>query len=109
MNTKKTKADLVEDVYNNVLFYYKTQAEEKCPLAKEDVALVINEFINSLSVSLKDGHSVELRGLGSFGLKKRAKRSSCKNPRTGEEAVSEDHSVVVFTAGRDLKKAVWDL
>lgn len=109
MDGKKTKADLVDSVYDNVLFYYKTQRKTKCPFAKDDIALVVNEFVETLSVALKDGHSVELRGLGSFTIKKRSKRSSCVNPRTGEPAKSEEHSVVVFTSGRDLKEAVWDL
>lgn len=109
MNDKKTKADLIDDVYDNALFYYRTQKIEKCPFSRDDVALIINEMIENLATYLKDGHSVELRGLGSFTIKKRAKRSSCINPRTGEPCTGEEHSVVVFTSGRDLKEAVWKL
>ena len=92
---KTTKMDLVEGVYANTTCRMSTVKE------------VIDLFISALRESLESGRTIELRGFGTFEIRKRRGRKSARNPKTGEKVSVKEHSVVVFRAGRDLKKAVW--
>lgn len=109
MDEKITKATLIDEVYGRALVEYKINKNEKCPYSKEDISYIVGEFISALTDNLKQGNTVELRGLGSFEKKKRAARSNMRNPRTGQEAVSKEHYVMTFRSGKELKEAVWDL
>ena len=108
-NDKITKADLVEEIYGKALVEYKVKRRTKCPFNKEDIVDLVNSFIESLCTGLKEGKSVEIRGLGSFEKRKRSARTNMRNPRTGEAAECHEHSVVVFRSGKELKEAVWNL
>ena len=92
---KTTKMDLIEGIYAN----------SSCRLST--VKEVVDLFISGLRESLESGNTIELRGFGTFEIRKRRGRKSARNPKTGEKVSVSDHSVVVFRAGRDLKKAVW--
>ncbi len=94
---KKTKTDLVDCVY------------EKTSCKLNTVRSIIESFIDELRSSLENGYTIELRGFGTFELRERKGRECARNPKTGEKVSVENHSVIVFRAGRDLKKAVWDL
>lgn len=94
---KKTKTDLVDCVY------------EKSSCKLNTVKSIIESFIDELRSSLENGYTIELRGFGTFELRERKGREAARNPKTGEKVSVENHSVIVFRAGRDLKKAVWDL
>lgn len=106
---KTTKADLVDTIYEKALIEFKVIRKVKCPFNKEDIAFLLNAFVESLGDSLKEGNTIEIRGLGSFELRKRAARSNTRNPRTGEAAICKEHSVVIFRSGKELKEAVWDI
>ncbi len=92
---KTTKMDLVEGIYAN----------SSCRLST--VKEVVDLFISGLRESLESGSTIELRGFGTFEIRRRRGRKSARNPKTGEKVSVGAHSVVVFRAGRDLKKAVW--
>ena len=66
-----TKADIVE------------QIAAKTGLTKTDTALVVEGVLESLKEALISGETVEIRGFGTFKIKKRAARRA-RNPRTGE-------------------------
>ena len=65
------------------------------------VSIIIDEMINAL----KDGKRVELRGFGSFSLKKR-RGIDKRNPRTGEKMYVQEKIVPYFKAGKHLKDLV---
>ena len=92
---KTTKMDLIEGVYANSSCRMSTVKE------------IVDLFISGLRESLESGSTIELRGFGTFEIRKRRGRKSARNPKTGEKVSVKEHSVVVFRAGRDLKKAVW--
>ena len=68
-----TKADLVEQV-----------AEAIGPgITKKDCALVVDGFLNAVKLALANGESIEIRGFGTFKVRKRKTRVA-RNPRTGD-------------------------
>ena len=68
-----TKADLVEQV-----------AEAIGPgITKKDCALVVDGFLGALRQALAQGENIEIRGFGTFKVRKRKSRMA-RNPRTGD-------------------------
>ena len=68
-----TKADLVEQV-----------AEAIGPgVTKKDCALVVDGFLNAVKLALANGQNIEIRGFGTFKVRKRKTRVA-RNPRTGD-------------------------
>jgi DNA-binding protein HU-beta len=55
--------------------------------------------------SLRDGKNIEIRGFGSFKVKKRKGRVA-RNPRTGEQVQVDEHYVPIFKVSKDLKAVV---
>ncbi|MDR1982401.1 MAG: integration host factor subunit beta [Holosporaceae bacterium] len=70
-----------------------------------NVEKVVSIVINSIVNTLRDGGRVELRGFGSFCIRKR-KRSEGRNPKTGEKVIVHEKKVPFFKAGRQLKDMV---
>ncbi|MDR2158035.1 MAG: integration host factor subunit beta [Holosporaceae bacterium] len=69
------------------------------------VEKVVSIVMDSIMDTIKDGRRVELRGFGSFSIRKREK-SEGRNPRTGEKVIVEEKKVPFFKAGRQLKDMV---
>lgn len=89
-----TKADLVE----------KIQKKAKLP-SKAMANTALNGLIEALSSVLAKGDSVNLTGLGSFKVVKRAARKG-RNPQTGKEIKIAACKVAKFTASKSLKEAL---
>jgi len=96
-DNKITKYDLVDSVYQNT----------KCE--KRVVQEVVDNLLEQLKVSLKEGNTVELRGFGTLELRLRKGRSKARNPKTGEQLSVAPHYVVAFRSGQELKKSIWDI
>ena len=77
-----TKAEIVEDIAN------------KTGLTKKDVAMAMDQFLESISKALADGKHYEIRGFGTFKVKARKARMA-RNPRTGEAVPVPDRKVPV--------------
>lgn len=93
-----TKADLVEQV-----------AEAIGPgVTKRDCALVVDGFINAVKHALAGGHSIEIRGFGTFKVRQRKERMA-RNPRTGEPVKVPARSTPVFKPSKFLRAQVADL
>ncbi|MFO7768334.1 MAG: HU family DNA-binding protein [bacterium] len=88
-----TKADIVENI------------AEKTGLTKTDTSLVVEGIIETLKEAMVSGESVEIRGFGTFKIKKRAARRA-RNPRTGEPVDIPAKYVPAFKPSRELKDAV---
>jgi integration host factor subunit alpha len=88
-----TKADLVDQVHQNVGFSRK-EAADTVELALE----IIKE-------ALEQGENVKISGFGSFVVRqKRARRG--RNPRTGEELLITPRRVLTFKPSNVLRKAM---
>jgi integration host factor subunit beta len=70
-----------------------------------NVERVVSIIIDSIINTLKRGGRIELRGFGSFSIRKR-KRSEGRNPRTGERVMVQEKKVPFFKAGRQLKDMI---
>jgi integration host factor subunit beta len=90
-----TKADLVEKVAAQV------------NLTKKDTEVVIDTIFESISRALaqpEDG-KVELRGFGSFRVRRRRPRQG-RNPQTGNPVQVPAKCVPYFKPGKELKALV---
>ncbi len=104
-NYKRTKLDIVGEIYNHIIGRYQ-QANKQCRVIKSDVAYIVDDFLEEMKASMVGLKTVELRGFGTFQVKKRAGKKNSRNPRSGELVETVDHYVPVFKPGVDLKDAV---
>ena len=89
-----TKSKLVEMV------------SEKMPhLSKKDTKIIVNVIFDSIVEALKQGDKIEIRGFGSFKVKKRDARSG-RNPKTGVLVEISENRTISFKAGKELKERV---
>jgi len=88
-----TKADIVDIIASGT------------GLTKVETEAVVDGFIQTVIASLRDGKNIEIRGFGSFKVKKRKGRMA-RNPRTGEQVPVEDHYVPIFKVSKELKAVV---
>ena len=95
--TKLTKAEIVELIASST------------DLTKKDIHGVIDSFFDELKKALLDDRVVEFRGFGTFEIKTRKGRDRARNPKTGQTVQVQDHGVVNFRPGKELKDAAWDL
>jgi integration host factor subunit beta len=88
-----TKADLIAEV------------SRSAELSKKDAENIVNVFLDRIVDALKEGEKIELRGFGSFKLRKRNSRIG-RNPRTSEAVQVPAKKVPYFKPGKDLKKLI---
>ena len=88
-----TKADIVEKVSNLT------------GLTKVETEATLNGFIASISESLAEGENIDIRGFGSFIIKKRLARDA-RNPATEQIVKLNDRYIPYFKVSKILKKFV---
>ncbi len=88
-----TKADIINDVSKETGF------------TKVEVELMIDSFINSIKNSLANGERVDMRGFGSFLVKRREARNT-RNPATNEILKLDTRYVAIFKVSKILKEYV---
>ena len=94
-----TKADLVEQVT-------VVMARTAGPLiSKKDCARVVDAFLDAIKYALKDQQNIEVRGFGTFKIRKRKTRMA-RNPRTGEPVEVAARPVPVFKPSKELRALV---
>ncbi len=74
-------------------------------LTKVETEAVVDGFIQTVIDTMKQGKNIEIRGVGSFKVKKRKGRVA-RNPRTGEQVMVEEHFVPIFKVSKELKHLV---
>jgi nucleoid DNA-binding protein len=74
-------------------------------LTKVETEAVVDGFISTVIQAMKDGKNIEIRGFGSFKVKKRKGRVA-RNPRTGEQVMVDEHYVPVFKVSKEMKLVV---
>ncbi|MCI0561975.1 MAG: integration host factor subunit beta, partial [Nitrososphaera sp.] len=72
---------------------------------KVETEAVVDGFLTTVIDALKEGNNIEIRGFGSFKVKKRKGRVA-RNPRTGEQVMVSEHFVPVFKVSKELKHTV---
>ena len=75
-------------------------------LSRYDLETVIDIFCNEIERALKNGRKVELRGFGTFFVKKIKEKYSARNPKTGELIYVPEKNKVRFRASKKLKKLI---
>ncbi|MBI2416706.1 MAG: integration host factor subunit beta [Ignavibacteriales bacterium] len=90
-----TKADLVDRVSDGT------------GLTKIETEAVIEGLFTSILDYMKNGKGIEIRGFGTFKVKKKAARFA-RNPKSGEKVFVPEHFVPVFKFSKDFKSLVND-
>ena len=88
-----TKAELVEEV---------SRVSE---LTKKHSEVIVETVFQSIIDALHRGEKIELRGFGSFRLRKREPRKG-RNPKTGDKVDVPPKSVPYFKPGKELKDLI---
>lgn len=88
-----TKADIVDDVSRST------------GLTKVETEAVMNGIMTTISAALESDRRVELRGFGTFGVRKRDPRKA-RNPGTGEIVFLPERYVPTFKPSGLLRKSV---
>jgi len=74
-------------------------------LTQADTKIAVEEFLETISDFLVDKKNIEIRGFGSFLIKKRKARPA-RNPKTGEVVPLLERLVPLFKFSNDLKKLI---
>jgi integration host factor subunit beta len=88
-----TKADLVDEV------------AKVSNLTKKETELIVNTIFDSITGALAKAEKVELRGFGSFRVRRRNARRG-RNPKTGSSVSVPEKRVPFFKVGKRLKELV---
>jgi integration host factor subunit beta len=88
-----TKSDLI------------TALSKKENLTEKEATKVINLVFDGFTDTLKNGGRIEIRGFGSFHVRKYDAYRG-RNPKTGKVVQVKPKKLPFFKVGRDLKKMV---
>ena len=88
-----TKADLVEEVV------------KVSNLTKRDAEIVVNTLFQSIIEALQQDDKIELRGFGSFRVRRRRSRQG-RNPKTGDRVDVPSKRIPYFKPGKELKDVI---
>ena len=81
--------------------------KEKNPkLSQIEIELILDNFSKSIEKSLLDNKKVELRGFGTFFLKKIKEKFASRNPKTGEIIYVPEKNKVRFRPSKKLKEFI---
>ena len=75
-------------------------------LSTPELETIIDNFCIDVEKALKEGRKVELRGFGTFFIKKIKDKYSARNPKTGELIYVPEKNKVRFRASKNLKKLI---
>jgi DNA-binding protein HU-beta len=88
-----TKADIVDKVALGT------------GLTKLETEAIIEGFFKTVIDSLRDGKGIEIRGFGTYKVKKKGARQA-RNPKTGDQVFVPEHYVPTFKFSKDFKELV---
>jgi len=77
-------------------------SEQNPHLYQRDIEKIVNAILETISDALAQGGRVELRGFGTFSVKRRDARTG-RNPRTGEAVPISEKVVPVFKTGKEMR------
>ena len=83
------------------------QLKEKNPqLNQLELENALDTFCNGIKKALTEGKKVELRGFGTFFIKRIKEKYSARNPKTGEIIYIPEKNKVRFRASKKLLKLI---
>ena len=88
-----TKADLVEEVIR------------VAALSKKDAETVVNTVFDQVVEALRRDDKIELRGFGSFRVRRRRSRQG-RNPKTGDKVDVPSKRIPYFKPGKELRDLI---
>lgn len=88
-----TKAELVEEVIR------------VAELSKKDAELVVNTVLDQIVEALQRDDKIELRGFGSFRVRRRRSRQG-RNPKTGDRVDVPPKRIPYFKPGKELRDLI---
>jgi len=88
-----TKADLVEEVVR------------VSGLSKKQAEIIVNTVFASIVEALESDDKIELRGFGSFRVRRRRSRQG-RNPKTGDQVAVPEKRIPYFKPGKELKDLI---
>jgi integration host factor subunit beta len=88
-----TKAELVDRV------------SETSDLTRKHSEVIVDAVFSSIMEALQKGDKIELRGFGSFRLRRRESRSG-RNPKTGVGVLVPAKAVPSFKPGKELRELI---
>ena len=77
----------------------------KADMSKAQAKVALDQILETITQSLKEGDPVQLVGFGTFKVNHRASRTG-RNPQTGETLKIPASKTVKFSAGKTFKDAV---
>ena len=81
--------------------------KEKNPkINRSELEIVIDTFCDTIVKALVEGRNVEIRGFGSFLVKKIKEKYYARNPKTGELIYVPEKNKVRFKASKNLKRLI---
>jgi len=86
-----TKAELIEEL--------SASAE----ITRKHSEVIVDAVFSSITTALQNGEKIELRGFGSFRLRRRESRTG-RNPKTGAGVVVPAKKVPSFKPGKALRE-----
>jgi integration host factor subunit beta len=78
---------------------------DKMQLPVREAASITNTIIDTMSDALANGDSIEIRGFGSFVVKKYDSYTG-RNPKTGQKIKVAPKKLPFFKVGKDLRERV---
>jgi integration host factor subunit beta len=88
-----TKAELVDEV------------GRQAALTRKHSEVIVDAVFSSIVDALQRGDKIELRGFGSFRVRRRASRTG-RNPKTGQGVVVPPKKVPHFKPGKELRELI---
>ena len=83
------------------------QLKEKNPkLNRSELEDILDIFYDSISDALKNGKSIEIRGLGRWYFKKLKENFNVRNPSTNELIYKPERVRIKFRASKNLNKII---
>ncbi len=89
-----TKSELIETIASKVTSF-----------SRKDIEIIVDTVFQSMGESLSEGDKVEIRGFGSFKIKKREGRQG-RNPKSGESIFIDSKKVPFFKAGKEIRERI---
>ena len=88
-----TKAALIEEVAH------------AAGLTKRRAEIIVDTLFGAIAEALHQGEKIELRGFGSFRLRRRGPHRG-RNPRTGDRVDVPSKRIAYFKPGKELKELI---
>ena len=88
-----TKAELVDEV------------GREAALTRKHSEVIVDAVFSSIVEALQRGDKIELRGFGSFRVRRRRSRSG-RNPKTGQGVLVPAKAVPSFKPGKELRELI---